>query len=507
MKFKSLITFTFLIYMVQANAMQPVEQSDSLRITLQGVIDPDSLLENISIDSKLKPKTLITLPKTPLLLAHPKTEINSVNVYNEKQAFDSLMNVKSIESKNSTNSFTIPTNIKPMHIDTLVLRANPFFIELVYENIPLNFDWNLHSDFCKLCYGKKATSLTENAYKPIKIQTSDQFIADLRRDARNEITRKAINLYAFRFDQLPNPNNNKNFKIKGKPLEKIQFVDDEEVFNAENRKMYIKKIQVSPWQHKSSVLAQFSENAVSSNWYQGGSSNVAVLGILSGQLNYDNNRSVQWENNAEWRMGFNTVSGDTLHMISTNDDVVKINSKLGIKAGGNWFYSGSVDLSTQLLNSYKGINSTELKTSFLTPVRVNIGVGFDYKYKKLFSLMISPVSYKYIYMNDCVNIDPNLFGIKKGENVLSELGSSFKAVFSYAPIREIQLDSKFSFYTNYQKVEIDWEMVCNFTINRFMSTRISFNPRYDNTVIEKNGEHAMLQYKQLLSVGFSHRFR
>jgi len=121
--------------------------------------------------------------------------------------------------------------------------------------------------------------------------------------------------------------------------------------------------------------------------------------------------------------------------------------------------------------------------------------------------MISPVSYKYIYMNDCVNIDPNLFGIKKGENVLSELGSSFKAVFSYAPVREIQLDSKFSFYTNYQKVEIDWEMVCNFTINRFMSTRISFNPRYDNTVIEKNGEHAMLQYKQLLSVGFSHRFR
>lgn len=193
-------------------------------------------------------------------------------------------------------------------------------------------------------------------------------------------------------------------------------------------------------------------------------------------------------------------------MLSTNDDVIKINSKLGIKAGGNWFYSGSVDFSTQLFSSYKGINSTVKKTSFLTPVRLNIGVGLDYKYKKIFSLMLSPVSFKYIYLDDNL-VDPKLFGIQTGKHELTEIGSSFKATYSYAPVREIQLDSKFSFYTNYQKVEIDWEMVCNFTINRFMSTRISFNPRYDNTVIEKAGERAKIQYKQLLSVGFSHKFK
>jgi len=168
-----------------------------------------------------------------------------------------------------------------------------------------------------------------------------------------------------------------------------------------------------------------------------------------------------------------------------------------------------VDFSTQFLNSYKGVNSLEKKATFLTPVRLNIGVGFDYKYKKMFSLMIAPVAYKYIYLNekDPTKIDPKLFGIKTGETELSELGSSFKAIFSYAPVREIQLDSKLTFYTNYQKVEIDWEMVCNFTINRFLSTRISFNPRYDNTVIMPEGQHAEIQFKQMLSVGFSHKFR
>ena len=166
-------------------------------------------------------------------------------------------------------------------------------------------------------------------------------------------------------------------------------------------------------------------------------------------------------------------------------------------------YSGSVDFSTQFFNSYKGLNSTDLKASFLTPVRLNVGVGFDYKYKKIFSLLLSPVSYKYIFVNDTVRMNQNMFGIQKGMNYLSEIGSSFKAVVSYPLTRDIQLDSKLSFYTNYEKVEIDWEIVCNMTINRFLSTRISVNPRYDNTVI---GEKAGIQFKQLLSVGFSHKF-
>jgi len=51
-------------------------------------------------------------------------------------------------------------------------------------------------------------------------------------------------------------------------------------------------------------------------------------------------------------------------------------------------------------------------------------------------------------------------------------------------------------------VEIDWEIVSNFTINRFLSTRLTLNPRYDNTII---GQKAYLQFKELLSFGFSYK--
>jgi hypothetical protein len=50
-------------------------------------------------------------------------------------------------------------------------------------------------------------------------------------------------------------------------------------------------------------------------------------------------------------------------------------------------------------------------------------------------------------------------------------------------------------------------MVANYSINRFMSIRFLFNPRYDNTVIEETGSKAVIQYKQFMSIGFAHKFK
>ena len=119
--------------------------------------------------------------------------------------------------------------------------------------------------------------------------------------------------------------------------------------------------------------------------------------------------------------------------------------------------------------------------------------------------MLSPLSYKFIYANDTVEINQKSFGILTGEKTLSQIGSSFRAQLSYSPIRELQIDSKFYFYTNYEKIEVDWEIVGNFKFNRYLSTRLSLNPRYDNTVFLAVGEKAKIQFKELLTFGLSYR--
>lgn len=509
MKLKYLCSIVFVFSVIHTHAQYRTEKLDSIASVIHfepEILNLDSILEH-KFDTIIKPVIILKKPVTVSKSSHPKSKSSRLADALGKQAFDSLLIVNKKTLDISPSEFKFSSSNPPIKIDSLILKANPFFIELVYLGLPFKFDLKSQPNYQLLYYGYQAKCLSEDCVTLPKTTSPEQFIDELRRDGRNEITKKAAHLYVFTFDQLPDPNGNKSHMITGRRLDKVQFVDEDDAFSADNQKFILKKARRNPWFHKADALAQFTQNSVSSNWYQGGNSNLAVLGILTGKLNYDNKKSVQWDNNAEWRLGFNTVSGDTLRKLNTNDDVLKINSKLGINASGNWFYSGSVDFSTQFFNSYKGVNSTVLKASLFTPVRLNIGFGFDYKYKKMFSLMFSPVAFKYIYISDDVNVDPNIFGIKKGENELSEIGSSMKAVFSHPITKEIQVDSKLSFYTNYKKVEIDWEIVCNMSINRFMSTRISFNPRYDNTIIEKNGDKAGIQYKQLLSVGFSHKFR
>lgn len=503
MGIRSYIVITLLAFLQHANAKNPSIQIDSIVAISMGQTTKDSLLEKEDVSANPIAKAITT--KKSQIQSRSRTKFKMLNSSAENNAFDSLITANRALLKDTLKWYRSQSNLAPIPIDSLVLKCNPFFIDLVYLNPPLNFDWKLNSDFRMLYYMDKPTSLYNNAYEPIKQVTVDEFINKLRSDMRRTISTTSANLYTYTFDQLPNPDGTKNNMIQAKELTHVSFINENEN-KRPTKNLFVEKPVLGNWQHTVTSLIQFSQNSVSKNWYQGGTNNLAILGIISGKLNFDDKKSIQWDNSAEWRMGFNTVTGDTLRMLSTNDDILKINSKLGIKASGNWFYSGSIDFSTQLFDSYKGINSTSKKTSFLTPIRLNIGIGLDYKYKKMLSIMVSPISFKYIYLNNKL-LDPKLFGIKTGEDNLREFGSAFKGLFSYSPVREIQLDSKLTFYTNYQKVEVDWEIVCNFAINRFMSTRILFNPRYDNTVIEKAGDKAAIQYKQLLSVGFSHKFK
>ncbi len=388
--------------------------------------------------------------------------------------------------------------VKPT--DSLMYSANPFFLPLVFLGKDLKPVWDGKIDYMKEFYPESSTRLQ---LIPEKDTSTESVVFETRKIARDYISNHAAHLYETTFDQLPDPGSFLQKSIRRKPVETFAF--DEKGAKVDVKKIDVVKLKQRYWSPKATALMQFTQNYISQNWYQGGNSNLAILNILTGEMNYDNKKNVLWENKLEWRAGFNSVDGDTIRKISTNDDVLRYTSKFGLKAGGNWYYSVSGDFSTQLFDNYKAINSTQYKARLLTPFRANIGIGMDYKYKKLLSLMLAPVSFKYIYANDTVNVNPNLFGIQKGQNQLRQLGSSFRAQLDYDPTREWQIDSKLTFYTDYKKVEIDLEVVSNLTVNRFMSVRVAVNPRYDNTVIMKKGENAKIQFKQLLSIGFSYR--
>ena len=268
----------------------------------------------------------------------------------------------------------------------------------------------------------------------------------------------------------------------------------------------LKKNIFSPWRTDALVQIQFAENYTSENWYQGGNKfNFNLLMLAKGNVVYTKN-NILWESLGEWRTGVANSPGDTLREYNVTDDLFRLYSKFGYQVFKNLYVSSSAEFKTSLWSVWN-TNAQTVKTAFLTPIRFNLDLGLDYKPVKGLSIMFSPLSYKMIYAlysDERVNV--KCFGIEEGKKILNDVGSSLRVKWKWQPLREIALETEFYLYTNYKRVEIDWQTDCNFIINRFLSARLSLHPRYDNTVILAGDEKAKIQYKEMLSIGFSHKF-
>ena len=442
------------------------------------ILSADTAIATTAVESPKHHSYILLKPSHPEDIA-----IHFVDSLTRKYRLDSIM--------------SIPLS----RTDSLLYASNPLFLPLIYTGKDLKSVWDVNQNLMTLI-----SNVNDDFHQKPRPKTtsSEYFAADLRKGARDYISNTAMHLYVTTIDRLPNLSTFMSRPIKGSRVNPLAVHEDK--IDLGTKKIELSDLEYIYWTKKANALLQFSQNYVSSNWYQGGNSNFAFLSIITGETNYDNRKNIQWDNRFEWRTGLSSIVGNTKRKVMINDDILRYNTKFGLKAGGNWYYSVSGELSTQLFDSYKSITSDEFKGRLFTPVRANLGVGMDYKYKKIFSLMLAPVAFKYIYMSDTANVNPNLFGIKKGENKLKQIGSSFRAQLNIVPARNWNLDSKLTFYTDYKKVEIDWEIVNNFIINRFLTTRISINPRYDNTIILKNGEKTKIQLKELMSIGFSYRF-
>ncbi len=160
-------------------------------------------------------------------------------------------------------------------------------------------------------------SLSDTLPKPFSIYT-------IRQDARTYLANHHAELYVDLYDSIDyeDPTLLPTLPAQTLMLETKALVYDEE----ESRKDRLRALreQYSPWRREATIMLQLTQNYVSKNWYAGGNSNFAILGIAKGSYVYDNKKNVTWENSAEWRMGFNTIEGDSLRKVNTNEDIFQI---------------------------------------------------------------------------------------------------------------------------------------------------------------------------------------
>lgn len=350
-----------------------------------------------------------------------------------------------------------------------------------------------------------------NPFKPKELTVDDLW---LQKETQSEKTRNMAQNYVivnypkmirYNLDNLPEVP--KQYMIENDPVKHILSIKEKPLVIKND--VGKENIKLKRWIVNFQSSIQFSQVYVSENWYQGGTSNVNLLSDQQFSVKYNDPKEqrILFENLIQWRLNINSAPEDTLRSIRISEDLFQINSKFGLKAYNNWYYTATLNFKTQFFTSYTA-NTNDKSASFLSPAELNLGLGMSYQYKnekKLFetSVSLSPLSYnlQFIIDND---MNPANFGIKSGKS-MNQYGSSFEGRIKWEFYHNMVWTCRLFYFTNYEHVQGDWENTFDFILNRFFSTRLFVHLRYDDA-LALNKDLGHFQLKELLSFGFNYKF-
>lgn len=260
------------------------------------------------------------------------------------------------------------------------------------------------------------------------------------------------------------------------------------------------------WTHKGNGYLQFTQHYISDNWYKGGESTNALLSGLVLEANFNDRQRLQFENKLEMKLGFITAPSDTVHEYRTNADLFRLNSKLGVRAFKNWYYTLASEFKTQFFPNYN-TNSDDMISNFLAPAQLDVTIGMDFKQNKpnyTLSLLTSPLAYTLIYIGSDRVKNHQAFNVDQDRRAANLFGSKFTGNLTWKIIPSIVWESKFEYFTTYEKVIANWENTFNFVLNRYLSTKVFLHARFDDGVALTEENRTHFQFQEMLTFGLNY---
>ncbi|MDT8413425.1 MAG: DUF3078 domain-containing protein [Vicingaceae bacterium] len=263
------------------------------------------------------------------------------------------------------------------------------------------------------------------------------------------------------------------------------------------------------------------------NWAAGGENSLAVNGLLSTFANYKKGSS-SWDNTLNLAYGILKQGEEG---VRKTDDRIDFMSKYGYKASKRWYYAGLVNFKTQFADGFNYPDDSTKISTFLAPAYALAAIGMDYKPHDNFTAFISPFTARITIVNDRTLSDAGAFGvdpadfdvlgnkIKNGKTIRAEYGGYIRIMYKKDIMENINLETRFDAFSNYTEepthIDINWELLLAFKVNKFISTTISTQLIYDHDVdiaVDRNndgivdGSGPRVQFKEILGVGLNYKF-
>jgi hypothetical protein len=245
------------------------------------------------------------------------------------------------------------------------------------------------------------------------------------------------------------------------------------------------------WTKKGNFSLLFNQSNFN-NWAAGGENNMSGnLGI-----NYDFNykkKEVTWDNKIIASYGLVKTKNSPFE--KKTDDRLELNSLLGKKAKGLWYYSAILNFKTQIAKGYiygKDANGAEIRTettNLLSPGYLTFGPGMLWKKSNNVKFNLAPVTSKITIVDSDFTV-PNkgYFGVEEGKNVRYELGFYGSGYYKFNLMTNVSLENILSVYSNYidkpENIDLDYQINIVMKINRYLSTNLSIQAIYDDNAFQ-----------------------
>ena len=261
------------------------------------------------------------------------------------------------------------------------------------------------------------------------------------------------------------------------------------------------------WKFKGDGYLQFLQNFVSGNWYKGGESNYSAIGAVTLDLNYNDKDRITFENKLEMKLGFQTSRTDTVHAFKTNNDLLRLTSKLGLQAHKRWYYTLQLLAYTQFARGFKA-NDEFVYSDFMSPFKLNVGIGMEYKVEALNkrltgNLNFLPLSFNFMYVGRHALTSRN--GIKGNHHTLEDFGSQFTANIQWKIADQITYKTRLYANTSYHRALVEWENQFELKVSKYISANLFLYPRFDDSNV-RDDKLGYFQFQEYSSLGLSYQF-
>jgi len=267
-------------------------------------------------------------------------------------------------------------------------------------------------------------------------------------------------------------------------------------------------LEKGPWTFEGSEHVQLAQAHIA-NWVKGGESSVSLSSDLRAKAIYKKKKN-EWESYIIHKVGVLSTDDDRGRI---NDDLIELNSKYGLSASKKWYYSFLFNFKTQFFNSYETNDKEheELPVSgFMVPAYFTFALGMDFKEGKKFTMLLSPITSKVTVVRDTIKYNASNYISGEGKKIDMLNGLSIVSNFEQQISREIKISSKLDAFYEYiskdddadnpRQIQINWEVILDMRINRFLSTRLLTEVKYFTN------ESARVQFKENFNIAFRYTF-